>query len=271
MRKLSQILLLALLLLSSCTAYKKVPYLVDADTLTTDTLAKASGFPEVIIRPGDLVMIRVVTSDMTASMPFNMQGSPFSAAGFNSNFNQQTMTSNSDLVTYLVDNQGNIDYPILGAINIGGLTKPALQQLIKSKIYPHYITEEPVIIVRLKNFNVTVTGAVKSPRIVTSENERLTIFEALTQAGDLALTGKRKNVMIIRTDDDGIRNVIRVDLQDKNLLLSDNFYLQQNDLVYVEPNRSEGNRSWSIQSEFWWTGIISSLLGITSVLISLMR
>lgn len=146
-----------------------------------------------------------------------------------------------------------------------------MAELLKSKIYPAYITEEPVIIIRLRNFRVTVTGAVKAPRIVTSENERLTLFEALTQAGDLQLTGKRDNVLIVRTKDDGVREVIRINLQDKNLLTSANFHLQQNDLLYIEPNRTEANRSWSISQEFWWTGIVSSLLGITSVMISLIR
>lgn len=233
-----------LLLLGSCGTPQDVAYMQNADQIPQSVLAGAVKTTDAVVMPGDMLQITVSALNAEAVKPFN-RGGYLSAESGATLGNSSTGDQASNLY-YLVDNNGDIDYPMLGRINVGGKTQSEIQELIASKIFPKYLTEKPAVEVRFKNFKVSVLGEVKSPGIITAQNARMNILEALAQAGDLNIQGRRDNVMLIRTKADGSREVHTINLTDKNLLVSPYFDLQQNDIIYVTPNDSRARSSWQV-------------------------
>jgi len=234
------------ILLSSCTAYKKLPYAVDAETITTEEFEKAAKNYEAKIMPKDILSITVNTPTREAASDFNLPLIPSEANSIiQTHVGSSGGSGNSgSLQNYIVDNNGFIIFPVIGKIQIGGLTKKEAETKISSLIYPKYLKEEPIINIRFLNYRVAVLGEVARPGIYISENEQMTLFEALASAGDLTIYGNRKNVLLVRENAAGERNVQRIDLQDKNILLDNNiYYLQQNDKIIVSPNKAKGNNS----------------------------
>ena len=238
-------LLLAIMLviiLTGCASTKKVPYMVGAESIPQETLQQVAKSNEPIIMPGDLLEIFVSASNPDVVKPFNRMGIMMELTGNLSNYD----SSGNSPSYYLVDSEGNIEFPILGTIKIGGMTKADAQKVILSEISPKYIKESPVIDIRFKNFKVSILGEVSKPGVYTASNERFTILEALAMAGDLTIMGRRDNVMLIRTNANGVREIHRINLNDKDLVLSPYFNLQQNDQIYVSPNESKARSSWTI-------------------------
>ena len=254
------------ILLTGCSAPKKVPYLVDAETIPRESLAAVSTVKDPIFVQGDLLNICIYASDPTAVAQYNkgQDRTPEGAISKTSN-NTNTAGTNTTSLTdyYLVDAEGNIDYPVIGRIHIAGKTKEQLAREIKDAIYPRYIKIEPTIDIRLMNFRVTILGQVKSPGVYQSDNERMNILEALAKAGDLDIRGDRENVLLYRTNADGTREVHRLNLHDKSLLLSPYFNLQQNDFIYITPNRSAAASAWQMHQG--WTTAISVVSGLASI------
>lgn len=254
------------ILLTGCSAPKKVPYLVDAETIPRESLAAVSTVKDPIFVQGDLLNICIYASDPTAVAQFNKGQylTPEGAISKTSNNNNTAGTNTTSLTDYyLVDAEGNIDYPVIGRIHIAGKTKEQLAREIKDAIYPRYIKIEPTIDIRLMNFRVTILGQVKSPGVYQSDNERMNILEALAKAGDLDIRGDRENVLLYRTNADGTREVHRLNLHDKSLLLSPYFNLQQNDFIYITPNRSAAASAWQMHQG--WTTAISVVSGLASI------
>lgn len=254
------------ILLTGCSAPKKVPYLVDAETIPRESLAAVSTVKDPIFVQGDLLNICIYASDPTAVAQFNKGQylTPEGAISKTSNNTNATGTNTTSLTDYyLVDAEGNIDYPVIGRIHIAGKTKEQLAREIKDAIYPRYIKIEPTIDIRLMNFRVTILGQVKSPGVYQSDNERMNILEALAKAGDLDIRGDRENVLLYRTNADGTREVHRLNLHDKSLLLSPYFNLQQNDFIYITPNRSAAASAWQMHQG--WTTAISVVSGLASI------
>lgn len=254
------------ILLTGCSAPKKVPYLVDAETIPRESLAAVSTVKDPIFVQGDLLNICIYASDPTAVAQFNKGQylTPEGAISKTSNNTNTTGTNTTSLTDYyLVDAEGNIDYPVIGRIHIAGKTKEQLAREIKDAIYPRYIKIEPTIDIRLMNFRVTILGQVKSPGVYQSDNERMNILEALAKAGDLDIRGDRENVLLYRTNADGTREVHRLNLHDKSLLLSPYFNLQQNDFIYITPNRSAAASAWQMHQG--WTTAISVVSGLASI------
>lgn len=254
------------ILLTGCSAPKKVPYLVDAETIPRESLAAVSTVKDPIFVQGDLLNICIYASDPTAVAQFNKGQylTPEGAISKTSNNTNTAGTSTTSLTDYyLVDAEGNIDYPVIGRIHIAGKTKEQLAREIKDAIYPRYIKIEPTIDIRLMNFRVTILGQVKSPGVYQSDNERMNILEALAKAGDLDIRGDRENVLLYRTNADGTREVHRLNLHDKSLLLSPYFNLQQNDFIYITPNRSAAASAWQMHQG--WTTAISVVSGLASI------
>ena len=133
--------------------------------------------------------------------------------------------------------------PVLGRIKAQGMTKSELENYVRNQIYPKYIHEIPSVTVRFENFRVSIIGDVLKPGSYVIPNERVNLLEALAMAGDLNITGRRDNVLLIRVNADGSRTSVRLNLNDKDLIMSPYFYLQQNDVVYVEPNASKAASS----------------------------
>lgn len=268
------------LILSGCGSAKKVPYVVEAETIPAELLSQTAAVKEATIIPGDLLSINVTSTNMKAAMPFN-KGRYVSSDGnvgnlygqYSSGYVTGSEASSQDL--YLVNNEGNIEFPVLGSIHVGGMTKAQVGELIRSEIYPQYIKERPTVDVRISNFRVTVLGEVRSPGVVRSPSEHLNIFEALAMCGDLNIKGRRDNVLLIRTNANGTREIVRLDLQDKNLLLSPYYQLQQNDQIYVEPNKSAANASWSlspgVSATMTFIGGISSIASLVIGIINLSK
>lgn len=254
------------ILLTGCSAPKKVPYLVDAETIPRESLAAVSTVKDPIFVQGDLLNICIYASDPTAVAQFN-KGQYLTPEGAISKTSNNTNTAGTNTTSltdyYLVDAEGNIDYPVIGRIHIAGKTKEQLAREIKDAIYPRYIKIEPTIDIRLMNFRVTILGQVKSPGVYQSDNERMNILEALAKAGDLDIRGDRENVLLYRTNSDGTREVHRLNLHDKSLLLSPYFNLQQNDFIYITPNRSAAASAWQMHQG--WTTAISVVSGLASI------
>lgn len=234
--------MLVALVIVSCASSKKVPYMVGAETLPQEALQQVAKNTDPVIMPGDLLEILVSASNPEVVKPFNRIGFMYELAGTSNSYN----SSNNNSTYYLVDNEGNIEFPVIGTLKIGGMTKTEAQKVILEAITPKYLTETPGIDIRFKNFKVSVIGEVARPGVYTASNERFTILEALAMAGDLTIMGQRENVMLIRTQADGTREIHRLNLNDKDLVLSPYFNLQQNDQIYVSPNASKARSSWSI-------------------------
>lgn len=266
--KLSFFLATVLLILGSCSSTKKVPYMVDAETIPQEALKQIEKSTDPTVRPGDLLEITVTSINIDAVRPFNRISYITDISG-----NSYNNTSDSNRSTYyIVDDKGNIEFPVLGKIHIGGMNKDEIQELITNKIYPKYLTDKPGVDVRFKNFKVTVSGEVARPGVYTSTNERLTIMEAIAMAGDLNITGMRENVMLIRTEADGTRTVHRLDLNDKSTLLSPYYNLQQNDVIYVQPNASKARSSWSIPPALSLAlSSIGTLISIATLIVTITK
>lgn len=268
--KIQNLLLLAViaLILGSCNTSKEVPYMINVGQLPQEVLQAASKATDQALMPGDMLDITVTSFNAEAVKPFNRGTYRSSESGAQA----QSSGTNTSLQYYLVDTNGDIEFPVIGKLHVGGLTKSAAQNLIASQIYPKYLTERPGVEVRLHNFQVTILGEVASPGVITSDNERLTILEAIAKAGDLTITGKRDNVLVVSTNADGSRAVRYVNLNDKNLIVSSDFYLKQNDIVYVEPNSSKARSSWSVPPALTLSiSSIGTLISIATLIITLTK
>jgi len=188
-----------------------------------------------IFKTDDLLSIIVAGLDAEVVRPFNMPTTFISSTQYGG-----YTTGTPSQPGYLIDANGNIDFPVIGQIKIAGLDRMTATLLIKEKLSAYLIN--PIVNIRIINFKVTVLGEVKNPGTFTIPNERITLPEALGIAGDLNITGVRNNVLVIR-DVDGKKTETRIDLTSKQLFSSSVYYLNQNDIVYVEPNRAKVNSS----------------------------
>lgn len=260
-------------ILSSCsTAHLKVPYMVDAETIPADVLSQIQSVSNPIIGSNDLLNIEVTGRDMVAVSLFNKGKYITSEGTISQNTNNNLSGSNLDKSTqyYLVDKDGNIDFPIIGKLNVVGKTKAQIAEIVQNAIYPKYVKEKPAVDVRLMNFRVTVIGAVRSPGVIESKTERLNFLEAIAEAGDLEIRGQRENIMLIRTNVDGQREIHRLNLNDKNILLSPYFNLQQNDIIYVQPNESAAQGAWQLNPAVGATiTIVGGISSIASLIIGI--
>ena len=268
MKHIFAIAILALAL-TGCHAPKTVTYMEGSEQFSKTDLAPVNPFDEPVIKPGDLLNIEVSASSYESVAMFN-KGRYMTAEGNiqNNNYNN----TDQNIRYYLVDKDGDIDFPLVGAIHVGGLKKSEVKENVVSAIYPKYIKEQPTVDVRIMNFSVTVLGQVKSPGIVTSTNERMTILEAIARVGDLDIRGERENIKIMRTNADGTREIAVVDIHDKNILNSPYYNLQQDDVIYVEPNRSAKQNSWQLPNAVGvTTTIVGSVSGIVALILTIVN
>jgi len=214
------LLLLSILILSSCASKKEVVYFQDSSNFETLVSSNTDSYR---FKVDDVVSIHISTLDSEASLPFNL----FKGA--------EEGGIRPEQVDYIIDKEGNIDFPVLGSIKIDGLSPSDVKILLKEKLADYL--KNPIINIRLKNFTVTVLGEVNRPGTYPVNGEQITILEAIGLAGDLGIKGMRKNVLVIR-DFNGTKVYNRIDLTSKKALDSPVYYLTQNDVVYVEPNQS---------------------------------
>ncbi len=236
--------------LTSCYTKKDVVYFQNAKNF--ETIVDTDTF-KAKLKIGDILGINISTKNLEVTRPYNLVESTGSQGG--------------QLIDYLVDSEGNIDYPVLGKIKLLGLTVEEAKQLLKKKFEEGDLLKNPVVIIRIKNYRVTMMGWVNSPGVYPISGERISILEAITMAGDLQINGKRKDVLVIR-DFNGTKTYTEIDLTSKEVFNSPVYYLTQNDIVYVKPNKG-GISSASGDSRI---GLISSIAGIVvSIAILLTR
>lgn len=262
-------------LLSSCSAHKKVPYIQYAETIPAEILATPIPIATPELQAGDLLNIDVTATDPLAAAQFN-KGRFIDAEGKVQSIGHSTAQLNNNLQAsteyYLVDKNGNINFPIIGEIHVAGLTKDQAQVEIANAIYPKYLKIKPVVDIRFMNFRVTVLGAVKNPGVQVSPNERLNIFEALALAGDCDIRADRENILLVRTDPDGSREVHRLNVHDKNMLLSPYYNLEPNDMILVNYNRSGAQDAWQLSQGFTATmAVVGGLSSVTALVISIVN
>ena len=263
MKKQLTLFLLALVAVfsfSGCTLTKQMTYFQNMDSIDIRNSPKV---PEVRIKQNDQLTIIVSCIDPTASAPFNMS---ISAGNYSNNTSADNLR-----YTYLVDADGEINFPVIGKVKVKGLTRPETEALITEKIKPYFAeAETPVVKVTLSSFKVTVIGEVGSPKTITVPNERLTIIEALAQSGDMTVYGKRANILLIRENMEGEKMVARLNMNDARLFNSEYYYLQQNDVIYIEPHKAKG-RSADVTANTFWTPISSLALSVATLILSITR
>lgn len=243
-----------LILSFSCVSKKDIIYFQNDQIDQT----KVSNSYKTIIKPDDLLQITITALDIEAVRPFNLAAVTYST------------TSNSAIGVaqqqqYLVDTNGEIEFPVLGKLKIGGLTREETINLLKSKLDPDYI-RDPNINIRISNYKVAILGDVRLPGLYNIPNERITILEAIGLAGDLNLSGKRHNIIVIR-EIDGKKIEFKVDLLSKEIFTSPVYYLQQNDVVFVEPNYAKIQSASSNSNTSLFISITSLLVTMVALLI----
>lgn len=268
MKRLKRLTLGALLafLLVSCQSYKKVPYLQDT-ALVNDT-GQSVRQTGVKVMPKDLLKITVSCSTPELAAPFNLVNS-----GKGSETEGKTVgqgIASSALQQYLVDNQENINFPVLGEIHVGGLTKLEIETLIIDKLKV-YLKEAPLVTVRIANYRISVLGEVSKPGSFVVSNEKINLLEALAMAGDLTIYGMRDNVKLIRIGQDNKQEIITMDLNKAETVMSPYYQLQQNDIVYVTPNKTKAKNSDVGTSIGLWVSATSILVSLATLLVTLLR
>ena len=241
--------LIFLVIFSSCSSYKKIPYYQDLD-YSSQSREPVENYSALHIQPADLLAINVNSRN------------PESSSIFRNSLQVGSNPLEAPISGYLVDTLGQIDLPIIGTLTVSGLTTNQLKVKLKQMMLTYY--KDPVVSVRILNFKVTVYGDVQRPDVYTLQNERTTITQALTLAGDLNITAKRTNIILIR-EEDGKRNYIPIDLTSKKLFNSPYYYLKNNDEIYVQPDRT---KYASVDRGYRSASLILSGLSIIAIVIS---
>lgn len=254
MKKIIIPVILTGLLLTSCASREKIAYYQNIDQ--TEIVNKKF---ETKIKNDDLLMIIVSAQDPVAVQPFNLMSNltvdPTNQAGGGQR--QQQL--------YLVDDNGFIDFPTLGKIEVANKTKAQIISELQNKISKYVIN--PIINLRIMNYKVTVQGEVKMPGTHTINSERITLMEAIALSGDLTNYGKRDNILVLREENGEVKSH-RVDLTKADFINSDFYYLKQNDVVYVEPNKVAANSSAVGPNVSIYMTAISLLLTTTALILT---
>ena len=216
---------------SSCSRYRQIPYFQDLK-LSNPVIEEINNFSAPTIQKDDVLGIIVSSASAEASAVFNNK-----LTRVNSN-NEDVSAGNpiNPYEGYLVDGNGEIQFPVLGTLKVAGLTTPQLKKMLIDKLAPYL--KNPAVIARIINMKISVLGDVARPDVYPVKTERITVLEALALAGDLTITAKRKEVILIR-EQDGKRTYIPIDLNSKSLFTSDYYYLKSNDIVYVQPGKTK--------------------------------
>ncbi len=250
---LSFLILAIVCLLTSCGSSKNVAYFQNRESLD---LAVKGYLVDARIMPKDVLSIVVNTTTPSAAYQFNLV----------------TPTTQTQMQTYLVDNDGKIRFPVVGELKVGGLTKTEAEQLICRAISPYLAeTENPVVTVRMSSFSISVLGEVNQPGTFTIAREKINVLEALARAGDMTIYGVRNNVTLIREDNEGNKSYHSLDLNDANIVNSPYYYLQQNDILYVEPNKVRAKSSTIGTSTSLWLSATGILISVATLLVSIFK
>lgn len=242
----------------SCVTQKQLTYLSDANPDIADTI-NASFVPqsEIVIRSGDALNIFVSALDQEAVTPYNLPMVVFARPG------EQQLSTTPAMQYYIVDEEGNIDFPVLGKLHVAGLRRNEVEIFLKGKLEAQVLN--PTVHVNLVNAKVSVMGEVNHPGQVSLVSGRMTILEALAAAGDLTPYGRREDVLLTR-EVDGKLQIARLNLRSADLYTSPYYYVQQNDVIYVSPNKV---RAISSTNAGLWFSMVSSLASAATVIVTI--
>lgn len=257
---ITYLVLLSVILLS-CKPKQNMVYMSKNNMEEEVTRAKFQGLH---IQEGDVLLILVAALDETAVKPFNLNTVNKVGSEGTTGINQYVQPSE-----YLVNEEGYISFPVLGNVYTKGMTQVQLKQDLETRL-KRYLTD-PMVSITLKNFNVSVLGEVKNPGQKESVSQKINIFQALGLAGDMTDYGDRTNVKLIRTGDDGVDQIVNIDLSRSDVVTSPYYYMKQNDILYVQPDKNKQvlantnpNRALTFQ-------IIGALLTAGTLIIALTR
>lgn len=245
-------------MLLSCGSRKDVVYFQDADM---NAVSSSINTYSPKIKPDDMLTIVVSSLDQDLARPFNLSAVSF--VDRNGRANQPAQQS------YLVDANGFIEFPVLGSLKLGGLTRSQATETIKS-LLKEYFTKPPIVNLRIINFKVTVLGEVNRPGVYTIQNDRLTILEAIGLAGDLRLEAERNNVLVVR-EENGKKTYNRVNLTSETIFNSPIYYLSQNDVIYVMPNNSRIKSSTIGANTNTTLSVIGTLITAAALVVSITK
>lgn len=245
-----------MVLVSSCVSRKEIAYFQNMDAMEAEVdSAKAS----LEIQPNDMLTITVSAANIEAVQPFNLPVTSAPRLGGGS-----AVGGSMELQSYLVDSDGNIEFPVLGTVPVAGKTRQELVRQLKAEISS--FVQNPIVNIKITNFQVTVLGEVNQPGTFTVPDERLSLSKALGMAGDLTIYGRRDNVMVLRETGDR-KEYKYLDLSQSDLLNSPYYYLQQNDVVYVEPNAAQRQGASYNRNSSVYISIASVLISLIIVII----
>ena len=244
---------------ASCADTKKVTYF---NELTDKEIDYKVDNLEPVIQKNDLLNIVVSSVNGEANQVFNL----YSVSQSLGNVNAGTVTQTSG---YLVDQDGNIQFPMLGSIKVAGLTKKQLKELLVKDLVAHNVLYDPIISIRYLNYKVTVLGEVAHPSVFNVPGEKITLLEALGLAGDLTIYGERSNILVIREEAEGKRVSKHINLNSNDLLTSPYYYLRSNDIVYVAPNKA--NVASASTAKLWLPALFGALSFVTLVLTKVIK
>ena len=253
-KKIQKLLfLIVIVAFSSCISKKDIVYFQFGEI----DQSKVSNKYKTYFKPDDLLEITISAKDVAAVRPFNL-----SAVTYSTSSNSAIGVAQQQ--TYLIDAEGEVEIPILGKIKLGGLTREKGIALLKSKLSPDYI-KNPHINIKISNFKISVLGDVAMPGNYVIPNERITIIDAIGLAGDLNISGNRKNVLVIR-EENGMKIKYRINLLSNKTFISPVYYLQQNDVVLVEHNNAKMQSASSNTNTGLFISITSVLIGLLTIL-----
>ncbi|MEC5166448.1 polysaccharide export outer membrane protein [Flavobacterium sp. PL11] len=254
------IFFLITIFLFSCTPKKDVVYYQNIDNLPPQAYSNSY---EIQIQPDDLLSIIVFAEDPEIASPFNL-----ATTNLQKSIKSGQSGGQGAMQLYLVDADGNIEFPVLGKIKVSDLSRTDVLNMFRSKIAVYI--KNPIVNIRIANFKVAIQGEVKSAGVYNIESERITLIEALSMAGDLTIYGKRDNILIIR-EINGVKSFNRVDITKGDFINSPFYYLAQNDVVYVEPNKNKVRAAAVNPNTTLIFSVTSILITIVSLIITITK
>ena len=260
----------AIVCLCSCVSSKKIIYFQNSDIMFEEAQEILQKY-QMRLKPADQVLIKVTCDNPELLEVFNMDVTMGSGNRTGSNLRYGTTGSMGSVYGYTVDNNGNLILPMLGNVYVRNMTCEEAAVAVENKIKEKNIIREPDVTVRLLNARVAVLGAVKTPHVVSLTSERNTVLDVLSQCGDVSDQALRKEVTLYR-EENGRRAKYHLDLTSTDIFENPAFYVQQNDLIYVQPNKSQNVKS-SAFSTFLGVGgsVISALASVTALAISIVN
>ena len=253
-------------MLASCSTVKDIAYFQNKIVNEPEAIDKHAG---IVIQPKDMLSIVVSSRNPELVAMFNLP-----IVNYMAGTEMVISGSQQRLLGYVVDNSGQIDFPVLGPIDVAGLTRWELSELIKKKLLDGGLLTDAVVTVEFMNFKVSVIGEVNSPGTFTIQGDKVTVLQAISLARDLTIFGERENVTVIR-ERDGQRTMYEINLCDVSMFNSPAYYLQQNDVVYVQPSAVKARQSTTDDKALRMTSIFVSggslLVSLASLIIGIVN